>query len=140
MGMKKIIWKFISFFGSIYPFIIFNLIVLIFNKDSALKLFILLVLSLVVAALIRLVYFKQRPDRSRTNNIWLRIYNSSFPSVHAMRAVILSYFLSQINIFLSIFWILGFLVCYSRIYLKKHYFSDVVVGAIIGLILCMIIL
>ncbi|MFH1602054.1 MAG: phosphatase PAP2 family protein [Candidatus Shapirobacteria bacterium] len=60
----------------------------------------------------------------------------SFPSGHALRAVIIFYFLAQINV--SIAWILApglFLSVFSRLVFSLHYPVDIVGGFSIGLLL-----
>ena len=113
------------------------------TKKQALDLLIILIICLTIATLIRIVYFKPRPNKARTDTLWLRLYNSSFPSVHAMRAMILAYFFT-LNyshiITITMSWILAILVCYSRIYLKKHDLKDIIAGAIIGFLLCIFLL
>ena len=143
MDLTKNIFKIITFFGNII-FSIFIIVLLYFlDKQKSYQLFVLVLISTIIAGIIRIIYFKKRPDNSPTNNLWLRLYNSSFPSIHAMRSIILAYLLSGIYpkiIFIIIFWILALLICYSRIYLKKHDFIDVLFGALIGLLLAFIVL
>jgi len=142
MDLIKSFFKLITFFGSIYFFILFLILMFFVDKFKILSLLLSFVIGLFIVVVIRILYFKERPDKSKTNNLWLRIYNSSFPSVHAMRAILLAYFLSVLyfNMFLILFWLFALIICYSRIYLKKHYFIDVFVGALIGLLLSIIML
>lgn len=59
----------------------------------------------------------------------------SFPSSHATLAFAGAYVLSQGHKKLQLFYFLvAFLIGFSRIYLGKHYPSDVFVGAVVGLI------
>ena len=65
-----------------------------------------------------------------------KIDSSSFPSMHAARATVLSlfaYFNLQFNLFIFIL-ILSLIILYSRIYLKKHYFRDILAGILIGIL------
>ena len=61
---------------------------------------------------------------------------SSFPSIHAARAtflfIILSKFLFVGDIYGAFLGFMLFLVFYSRVYLKKHYWIDVIVGGVVG--------
>jgi membrane-associated phospholipid phosphatase len=135
--MKKTLFQSITFLGNI----VFYLIILIFaylTKNNFLNLLIILIIGLSLAVIIRIIYFKPRPNKAKTNTLWLRIYNSSFPSVHAMRATILAYFfiISYPNFIIIISSVtLAALVCYSRIYLKKHDYKDILAGILIGLLL-----
>jgi membrane-associated phospholipid phosphatase len=69
----------------------------------------------------------------------------SFPSGHTMGAfgffLILNHFMPANKWYISlIFFLLACACAYSRIYLGQHFFSDVLAGSIIGvLISCLII-
>lgn len=139
----KLFFKTVGFLGSIYFFL--SIIILSFffmNQDYSIKLFFSLAITLVIVFSIRFFYFKQRPNKKRYKNLFQKLYNSSFPSVHAARAIILAYFFSKIyfNIFfISGFWLIALLVCYSRIYMKDHYLIDVISGALLGILISILI-
>ncbi len=87
---------------------------------------------------IKIFYYKPRPDnpkRVKYKDIFVRLNESSFPSLHSARITILALaFLSRYNSLLaalfSIFLIVS--VGTSRIKLKRHYMSDVVSGILLG--------
>lgn len=60
----------------------------------------------------------------------------SFPSTHATIAYAASFILSASHPrYKRLFFILAFLIAFSRIYLGKHYPSDVLAGAILGILI-----
>jgi undecaprenyl-diphosphatase len=140
----KLFLKPITFLGSIYFFIFIVILTFFFlNQNYSLKLFLALLLTWTVTFLIRFFYFKRRPNKKTYKNLFQKLYNSSFPSVHAARAVILAYFFSKIFfniIFMAGFWLIALLICYSRIYLKHHYLIDVIGGALLGFLISVLIL
>jgi membrane-associated phospholipid phosphatase len=70
---------------------------------------------------------RTRPDGDR------RRANSSFPSSHAANAAALAVVLSRRWRRLAVgFWILAALVAFSRLYLNRHFLSDVLGGVVIG--------
>ena len=87
---------------------------------------------------IRFFHFKPRPKRIRYNNFLEKIDASSFPSIHSARATFLFLFLflffidSYVLLFLIFF--LSIFVLYSRIYLMKHYWEDILGGVVLGAI------
>jgi membrane-associated phospholipid phosphatase len=92
----------------------------------------LLALAPVNAAveLIKLAVGRTRPDGSRPRG------NSSFPSSHAANAFALALVLGLRWPRLSpAMWLLAALVAFSRIYLNRHFLSDVLVGAGLGVAL-----
>jgi undecaprenyl-diphosphatase len=72
---------------------------------------------------------RPRPDGERKHS------NASFPSGHAASAVCLAWILTRRWRRLGWFlWPLAGAVAWSRVYLNRHYLSDVVVGIAIGLL------
>ncbi len=96
-----------------------------------------LILCYVFAFLLRLFYFKERPEKEDYFNLFTKINASSFPSLHTMGSIYAAIVLANeirkplASIFLVF---MALLIGYSRIYLKKHYFIDVVFGFILGII------
>jgi len=83
--------------------------------------------NLVVEGLKRLTD-RTRPDGEHKSS------NASFPSSHAASAFTLAWVLGRRwKRLLPVWLVLAALVSFSRMYLHRHYLSDVVVGAAIGL-------
>ncbi len=102
-----------------------------------------LVISYVIIFIFRLFYFKERPVKESYSNLFTRINASSFPSMHTLSFTYFSIVLIKTlnNKLTTIFLlILTILVGYSRIYIKKHYFIDVLYGWILGIITGLIFL
>ena len=84
--------------------------------------------NLVVEVLKRAVG-RARPDGERRRS------NSSFPSSHAANAFALAWILgARWRRGIPVFFALALLIAFSRIYLNRHFLSDVVAGALIGLL------
>lgn len=92
-------------------------------------------ITLFIVVVIRLIYFKNRPLKQRYNNLLEKIDASSFPSLHAARILFLTLtmanFFKQKNVTIVLL-IIAALISYSRIYLKKHDWIDVIAGLILG--------
>lgn len=84
--------------------------------------------NLVVEGLKRAVG-RTRPDGQHKHS------NSSFPSSHAANAFALAWVLgARWRRSIPVFFALALLVAFSRMYLNRHFLSDVVAGAFIGVI------
>ena len=94
---------------------------------ARLAVFVLLPTNLVVEGLKRATN-RARPDGEHKRS------NASFPSSHAANAAAIAWvFSSRWRRLAPAFWALALLVAYSRMYLNRHYLSDVVVGFAIGI-------
>ncbi|MFT4261707.1 MAG: phosphatase PAP2 family protein [Candidatus Woesearchaeota archaeon] len=140
--MKKIvdeIFKQITNLGGLvfYLFIVLLVFGLGYIKESII-LFLGLVISYIVIILIRSLYFVDRPKKQDHKNFLEKIDASSFPSHHAIRITLLMLGLIKIitNVYVNLLLILTIIiVSYSRIYLKKHRYIDVIAGIIVGIII-----
>ena len=96
-----------------------------------------LIFTFLITILIRVFYFKNRPEKQKYGNFVERIQASSFPSWHTARivylAIIISYLFSN-NYLTILLIIIAGLVAYSRIYLKRHDYWDVLGGIVLGII------
>lgn len=64
------------------------------------------------------------------------VYDYSFPSGHAVQSfcmLLLLVFIVNRNWCIIIFPLMAWLVCYSRVYLAKHFVNDVLAGMITGI-------
>lgn len=130
--------KKITALGSYQIFIVFILSFLFLAKTKEfLILFIGIIFLYTFAVPIRLIFFKERPIKKKFNDIFGRISASSIPSLHSARSTFLLFFfvyLTNINFLFTFFAsVIVLIVLYSRVYFKKHYVVDVVVGVLLGI-------
>ena len=128
----------ITSFGSLWFYLIVMLFFL-FLKDYAIlkKLTFGVIFIYAIVISIRSLYFKNRPEKIKYNNVIEKLDASSFPSLHSARAAFL--LIAFINFFnnnlMTILLVaLALIVAYSRIYLKKHDIKDASVGIVIGIV------
>lgn len=120
------------------------------NRDKKFIIIFLMVIlttSLLVEFPLKNFFRRQRPITTNFSQLQLISTHSncpsdfSFPSGHASTAfaaaTVLAYFDKKRRLF---YYLIAFLIAYSRIYLGCHYFFDVLVGAIFGHLLSKLIL
>ena len=135
--LKKNIISDVSALGGLPIYSLLILYFLIQDISIATKLIYSLIIILLIVYSIKLIYFKKRPDISKNtfSSLLEKLESSSFPSLHAGRTAILflAFFyqssLTMMLLGLSIF----VLIIISRVLLKRHYISDVIVGSLLGL-------
>lgn len=135
--LMDVFFRQITELGSLVITIVIILVSYFFHRDIAIRLFIGIVAVTIIAIIIKSLFFRERPEKKKIKTLIDRIDASSFPSVHAARITVLIYWMIIYtnNILMHIILIItGLLVAYSRIYLKKHYYWDVIAGIMIGLI------
>lgn len=134
----SVILKDLSAYGG-FPFYGIAILVALFLRDYvfAYQLALSLVVVTLIVIAIRFAYFKPRPGQKRKKytTFYERIDNSSFPSIHAARAVLISAaFMTKLNI-MPIYILLILLVVLSRLHFRRHDTKDITVGLFVGLIL-----
>ena|SRR3989344_853868 len=141
---SRTIFTDITALGSLFFYGILLVFLLLFGLYRlSLLIFIGLVIIYLVVYLIRFIYFKERPDKQGHSTFLEKLDASSFPSLHAARTGFLFSVLGIPSNSISLWIVLGFLsllVLYSRYYLKKHHFVDLVGGFIIGFFLGVILM
>ena len=86
---------------------------------------------------IRSIYTKNRPDKQEYKNYLEKIDALSFPSWHTARIVYLALIFSYLfnnNLLTLLFTLVAILVAYSRVYLKRHDYWDVLGGIVLGVV------
>ena len=91
---------------------------------------------------IKLLFHRKRPNKQRYSNLIEKMDAGSFPSVHSSRAAFAySTLILNSELFMgAVFFFMILTVGYSRVFLKKHYISDVVAGYFIGFILFILLI
>lgn len=128
LGDHSIIWALIT------PLIFFDI------KKTLIMWTLLLFQSLVTNGPIKWIFKRNRPQNTLPKEGALpykmrRPITSSMPSGHSSASFFsLTIFTSQIHWIFFIIFPISILISYSRIYVKLHHFSDVIVGVIWGII------
>jgi len=94
-----------------------------------------LILIYAIASSIRWFWFKKRPDKQKYKNWLQRIDASAFPSLHSARAAFLAaavFWYYQNLSLLLILLVAVFGVGYTRVYLNRHDWKDVIGGYVVG--------
>lgn len=125
------------------PFVVAIMVVSWFSEAESLfwNLLWSFLATFVLISLIKLIFFKQRPEnkgkKTSPSNLIDRIDLSTFPSYHSANAATLAilfsiHFHSLVLTFFFAF--MALCVMASRIELKKHYLVDVIFGAFFGIL------
>jgi len=105
-------------------------------------LLIALLINEIIGSVIKVFFFRQRPNGQKYSNLIEKIDAGSFPSIHSSRITLSYFFLSSCTNLVTlkvIYFVAIVLVLASRIILRKHYWTDVIGGAIIGIGLYLIL-
>lgn len=111
------------------------------NADLAYRLAAALALCYLATTLLRIAFFRERPDRQKYKNLLERIDASSFPSLHSMRAAVwattTAMFFNQ-----PVVWLLAaamsIAVAATRVMLGRHHRSDAAAGLVIGVFIALV--
>ena len=139
------VMKTVSVLGNIIS-LGFIFIFLLFIKQFifALEFAAVIAVVMIICYLIKILFKTKRPDyrEKKDLTIFEKIDLSSFPSVHAARMTSLPVivYLFFNDALLAIFLlILLIFVIFSRLYLKRHYFRDIIGGILIGVVVSVIV-
>jgi len=136
-ALRNLFWA-ISLLGTPFFYVPAAAYFLKVNPKLAISLIFILVSNEVVCGAIKFIYPKERPMPMPKNNLYQKYLAGSFPSVHTARitafsAAVGSFYTNGISFLIALLAVSC--VGYSRIYLKKHYFVDVLAGFLIGAVI-----
>lgn len=106
--------------------------------EKLLNLMCALLFDIAVIGLCKVIFRRQRPSQNHGDMMTILMDKYSFPSGHASRAVMVTCFmvthfaLTGVHQVLLIVWSVS--VCLSRILLGRHHVSDVIFGAVLGIV------
>lgn len=106
--------------------------------EKLLNLMCALFCDVAVIGLCKVIFRRQRPSQNHDDMMTILMDKYSFPSGHASRAVMVACFiaahfeLTGVHRVLVIVW--SFSVCLSRVLLGRHHISDVIFGAVLGVV------
>ena len=136
---RQEIWQDLKGIGGVPLYLVVTLLALTFDKVTLfVQLVIGLILAFAVTAIIRFVYFKERPIKQEYRTMIERIDASSFPSLHTGRAAVLG---TLLILHVQNLWggvIIGLAalgVAAARVSLKRHFVWDVIFGLLIGVVI-----
>ena len=135
--------KVISMLGSGYVIISTAIIVIFIIRDNRERFNI--TLCLLFSSLFNNIILKGIFRRDRPIYMMIKRTDYSYPSGHSMVSTVFYGYLIYLvykhinnkiirNVLICLLSIIIFLICFSRIYLGVHYFSDVIGGILIGII------
>ena len=141
-ALRNLFWA-VSLLGTPFFYIPATTYFLKVTPKLAISLLFILVSNEIVCGAVKFIYPKERPMPMPRNNLYQKYLAGSFPSVHTSRitafsTAVFSFYTSNISFLIALLVITC--VGYSRIYLKKHYFIDVLAGFLIGAVISILAL
>jgi len=122
--------------GLVFISVLILLWTLFYDYFSQIVLFILLaeITGLFVIIILRYATRRQRP-RVYRHRFWFSPWNKySFPSHHAFRSFMVASILGiKYPVSIPFLFLVAVSIGFSRIYLSKHYLTDVIAGALLGI-------
>ena len=129
----------ITSLGGTTIYVVISLILLLIGRgDRAALVALGYLVSLVIACALREVKFKPRPTPRSFRTHVGRLWASSFPSLHAMRAFLFAVVFAGWTgavVAYPFFLVLAVSVAWSRVVLRMHHPTDVIAGGAMGLVL-----
>lgn len=132
------IFSALTLFGTPFFYLPVTIVLAVFNLALALRLLIILLSVEALCCALKFIYPKERPIPLPRKTLYQKYEAGSFPSIHAARIAVVAAFLSfayPSAATVAAGFLATLLVGYSRIYLRKHYIIDVLVGIAIGVVL-----
>ena len=134
----SILFQIISLFGTPFFYVPMTVYFLKINPKLGISLIFILIINEVTCGAIKYIYPKERPIPMPNKTLFQKYLAGSFPSVHTARvtaffAAVILYNINTMFILIGLLAVIA--VGYSRIYLKKHYLTDVLAGFAIGAII-----
>jgi len=127
----------ISRLGSGIVFILILVVLLVFFYNYFARIIICVLLAEITGVLIIIIlrYSVKRNRPKKYHPFWLAPWNKySFPSHHAYRSFMAAIvFGIHFPLFSPLFIFIAGSISFSRLYLLKHYLTDVIVGALLGI-------
>ncbi len=136
--VKDLFFNEVTSFGGIFVLLaVIGILIISKNIILSLQLFVGIIILYIITVVIRSFYFKKRPENRKYTSFIGKLDASSFPSLHSARPlfftlVIWSFYKDTYLLIFLLF--LTLCASYSRIYLKKHYWSDVLGGWFFGVL------
>lgn len=135
----------ITFFGRIFVWVIFFVILFIFGgikgKKTAILGFLILIITTALIVLVKNIATEPRPFITLAHVHLLEIVKTtSFPSAHSTTSFAVLVLIGKKYGYIYLFITLATLIAFSRVYIGVHYPFDVIFGAILGTLCTLIIL
>jgi|TARA_Y100000310_G_scaffold342866_1_gene447958 undecaprenyl-diphosphatase len=128
--------EFTALGGNLFFGFVFVIMFLSGFVDVARVLFISIILFTGISLGIKYYFSRTRPNKVSLKHasVFEKMNDASFPSIHSGRAIILGYVVGPIlpGYAKWFFYVAMIGIPISRIILKKHFWSDVIAGALIG--------
>jgi membrane-associated phospholipid phosphatase len=124
-----------SFFGSLPFYGLVTLVTYFVNPQLFMRLIYCFIVSIIVVLTVKSVHYKDRPQKQEFTMFMERVVASSFPSTHSMNITILAIL---IMLAYPLLWVkatsiaVALLVFAQRYITKKHFFTDILGGILIG--------